>query len=250
MLAHESSDANPEVWIPAVLVGLQPSVHPNEYILGDKLGDKCTIGRSSIDCQIRVDSPSRQISRIHAEIERKRGHFILTDLRSANGTYVNGKRLRLNEQHILKNEDSIGLASETSVLQFIDGNSTSEIKPWLTYDDEQMRFYFLKCPLNLSAMRFRLLRHMYKHSGEVCTREQCIEILWGSDYSPGEDANLDNVISLIRQDLYDTIPRDKADRGQLISTIRERLLVTRRGLGYVLYRHPDQADMIDAAHHH
>ena len=49
-----------------------------------------TIGRSSSCDLVLVD---RGISRRHAELRRQAGGAVLTDLGSANGTYVNGRRL-------------------------------------------------------------------------------------------------------------------------------------------------------------
>src|SRR5918993_5793549 len=39
--------------------------------------------------------PDPKVSRHHAEIVFERGFFVLHDLASANGTYVNGKRIRV-----------------------------------------------------------------------------------------------------------------------------------------------------------
>jgi ABC-type multidrug transport system ATPase subunit/pSer/pThr/pTyr-binding forkhead associated (FHA) protein len=57
-------------------------------------------------CDIVVDHP--HVSWHHATIEVKGGSFILTDLGSANGTYVNGKRVRTA---VLRAGDSIGLGN-------------------------------------------------------------------------------------------------------------------------------------------
>ncbi|MBM4354902.1 MAG: FHA domain-containing protein [Deltaproteobacteria bacterium] len=57
-------------------------------------------------CDIVVNHP--HVSWHHATIEVKGGSFILTDLGSANGTYVNGTRIRTA---VLKPGDSIGLGN-------------------------------------------------------------------------------------------------------------------------------------------
>ncbi|RMD74991.1 MAG: FHA domain-containing protein [Lentisphaerae bacterium] len=48
------------------------------------------IGRSN-DCEIKVSL--NNISRIHARIYEKKGEYVLEDLRSTNGTFVNGVRI-------------------------------------------------------------------------------------------------------------------------------------------------------------
>jgi hypothetical protein len=57
------------------------------------------------DNHLVIDDP--RISRIHAQISLKRGHYILFDLNSTGGTCVNGQRIR---QHTLKPGDVISLA--------------------------------------------------------------------------------------------------------------------------------------------
>jgi len=59
--------------------------HPSPELI--ELGNLTLIGRGS-DCRIRTDDPF--VSQRHARIERVRNRFLLRDLRSRNGTYVNG----------------------------------------------------------------------------------------------------------------------------------------------------------------
>lgn len=49
------------------------------------------------------------VSRLHAVIKRDLNRVLLMDLGSANGTYVNGKRLTPNTEQILNNGDVIAL---------------------------------------------------------------------------------------------------------------------------------------------
>ncbi|MBI2758879.1 MAG: FHA domain-containing protein [Chloroflexi bacterium] len=49
------------------------------------------------------------VSRLHAVIKRDANRVMLMDLGSSNGTYVNGKRLTPNSEHILNNGDVIAL---------------------------------------------------------------------------------------------------------------------------------------------
>ncbi len=63
---------------------------------------RATIGRLSSN-DVPVPDPS--LSRHHAEITARDGHFFLSDLGATNGTFVNGKRVAETE---LKDGDKIG----------------------------------------------------------------------------------------------------------------------------------------------
>jgi len=72
-----------------------------------KLGDgEYVIGRRS-DCQIFV--PDMRVSRQHARIRREQSRFLVEDLGSNNGTYVNG--IKIQGQTDLKNDDEITIAN-------------------------------------------------------------------------------------------------------------------------------------------
>ncbi len=49
------------------------------------------------------------VSRLHAVIKQTSNRVLMMDLGSANGTYINGKRLNPNVEHVLHNGDIIAL---------------------------------------------------------------------------------------------------------------------------------------------
>lgn len=63
---------------------------------------------SSVD---GVISFNKMISRVHCRIDRRGDKFTITDLQSANGTYVNRVRLQPNQPQQIKNGDVIRLAN-------------------------------------------------------------------------------------------------------------------------------------------
>ena len=67
----------------------------------------CVIGRSR-SCNLRL--PSADASRRHAEILAGRDGFVLRDLRSTNGTFVNGERV---QERTLKPGDRIQIGGDT-----------------------------------------------------------------------------------------------------------------------------------------
>lgn len=68
--------------------------------------EKILIGRSA-NCDVMVDYPD--VSRQHASLIQTDEGCLLKDLRSTNGTFVNGKQLR--SEQMLKYGDEIRLGS-------------------------------------------------------------------------------------------------------------------------------------------
>ncbi|HXW00702.1 MAG TPA: FHA domain-containing protein [Anaerolineae bacterium] len=202
---------------PAMLMafpGQESIIQPAKFYL---MNDVSTLGRSP-QCDIVVDS--KAVSRLHAKIERDGPRYLLSDNHSANGTFVNGRRLR--EPYVLQDEDQIGLSKPAPLVFFVDADPTDFISGQLRYDERSMTFFLDKKPLELTPAQFRLLLHLYQHAGDVCTRESCAEALWGREYDPGLDAEaLDRAISKLRHKLHELRPEAE-------------MLKTARGLGYVL----------------
>jgi len=67
------------------------------------------IGRR-LDNHLVIDDP--RVSRLHAQLRATKGHFMISDLGSTGGTYVNGQRIR---QSLLYPGDIISLAGVTLV---------------------------------------------------------------------------------------------------------------------------------------
>ncbi len=67
----------------------------------------------------RVDGMIRDgsVSRIHASIYSQNGKYFLSDMNSTNGTYINGRRLEVNETAALENGDTVGFANVTMTFQ-------------------------------------------------------------------------------------------------------------------------------------
>lgn len=54
--------------------------------------------------------PVPTVSRVHARIRKKEDGYYLTDLNSRNGTSVNGRMLKGNEEYLLQDEDEVDFA--------------------------------------------------------------------------------------------------------------------------------------------
>jgi DNA-binding response OmpR family regulator len=196
------------------LLALHEDVQPTDHTLE---ADICTIGRSPV-CQVVVGR--NVVSRLHARIQRDGLRYVLHDAGSANGTFINGRRIQ--GPHLLADNDRIGLGAAAELLRFVDPDPTFVPANRLRYDERVMAFSLGGQTLDLTPAQFKLLYYLYQHSGDVCTRESCAEALWGRDYDPGLDADaLDRAISSLRVSLR-------------AADLTADLIQTRRGLGYVL----------------
>lgn len=72
--------------------------------------DSFIIGKKAELCDGVIDF-NKMISRSHCRINRKGNQYTITDLQSANGTYVNKIRLQPNQPHPINNGDIIRLAN-------------------------------------------------------------------------------------------------------------------------------------------
>lgn len=72
--------------------------------------DSFIIGKKAELCDGVVDF-NKMISRTHCRIDRKGKQFTITDLQSANGTFVNKNRLQPNQPCAIKNGDIVRLAN-------------------------------------------------------------------------------------------------------------------------------------------
>ena len=83
------------------------------------------LGRNSSSKKIQNDidlsnlDEKKIVSRRHAKIQRADNEFILYDLESRNGTYVNGKRMSPKQPHMLTSGDVIEFGSGGVKLTFI-----------------------------------------------------------------------------------------------------------------------------------
>ncbi len=66
------------------------------------------VGKLDSRCDIVIDHPS--VSRVHAKLERQGKMYFLCDLNSTNGTFLNGKRLMVNERVVIHPGDEIAFA--------------------------------------------------------------------------------------------------------------------------------------------
>lgn len=144
--------------------------------------DEVVVGRGS-DSDIVL--PERQVSRHHLKIHYRDGRYMLEDLESKNGTFLNGQPV--HGTVLLQDGDEIQIALCVRML-FVGTDATVP----LSFDmprvdganlrlDEDRRTVLIKgqeLDPPLSLAQFRLLQMLYDAEGAVCGRDEIIEAVW------------------------------------------------------------------------
>jgi DNA-binding response OmpR family regulator len=195
------------------LRALHDDVGADEYALEH---DLYLIGRAP-SCQIIV--ARTMVSRLHAKVERAGTRYMISDAGSANGTFVDGRRI--DEPQLLQNGTTIGLGSPDAVLRFEDPEATDVPRHRLWFDERLQSFIYNGSPLPLSKNLRLLLLHLYKHAGSTCSRESCIQAVWGGASDEDYIVMLHREINDLRRAIEQIAPG-----AQLIKNVR--------GVGYRL----------------
>jgi pSer/pThr/pTyr-binding forkhead associated (FHA) protein len=186
-----------------------------------------TIGRDSSN-DIVIDHPLA--SRRHARLERDESGYVVRDLDSTNGTYVNGERIE--GARALHNQDRIWVADAEIV--FNDPEATQKgplpleilkrvraVEEALRLDSRAKEVYIQGRLLDppLTVKEFQLLELLYTHKGQVISKDEIARSVW--DYEVYDYNAIDALVYRLRQ-------RIETDPGN------PRYLVTVRGFGYKL----------------
>jgi DNA-binding response OmpR family regulator len=144
--------------------------------------DITTLGRSDT-CAVHL--PLATVSRLHARIERQHGRYMLFDIGSANGTFVNGKQI--GQGYLLNTGDEIWVGSREARLSFFDPEQTemalgTSVAPTLAIDSQARNVRAYGASVELSRLEYSLLMHLANNSGTVCTREGCFLAVWDRPY--------------------------------------------------------------------
>jgi len=104
--------------------------------------DETHMGRAADSNDVVLEDG--QVSRRHALIKRTGQEFALIDLNSANGTFINGKRIR---EHLLKNGDSFGISRFT--IEF----KNTFAAPAIKYENQQIgNTVLMRAPSEIGAI--------------------------------------------------------------------------------------------------
>ncbi len=213
---------------------LQPSMDDQALLIwkdGDLIKDQwildttaeIIVGRSP-DCTVCI--PVRWVSRQHARLRYQAKQFVLEDIGSKNGVFVNGKRL-LKPQP-LSDGDLIQLAPGLELI-YVDREATAPLpgqeKGQGIYLDESERQVYVNGQLltsSLSNRQYQLLSLLTEHPNKVYSRDEIIEVVWAGESAEGvTDDAIDALIRRLRQRLAELEPSHD-------------FIVTVRGYGFKL----------------
>ena len=178
--------------------------------------DVVIIGREAGETDLLL--PERQVSRKHAKIERTETGFLLTDLESKNGTFLNGKELR--EPKMLQDGDEIQIALSVKIA-FVGSDATAPLNArpisrgmkaavrGIRLDKEGRRIFVAEMELDppLSLQQYRLLEMLIDANGGVVPRQQLVEHVWEGEsaYGVSEQA-IDALVRRLRDRLAEHDP--------------------------------------------
>ena len=163
-----------ELFGEALLVLTQDDEPQRNWSLARKV---TTIGRWD-DNEVVI--PDRWVSRHHAEIHHQGTRYVIHDLDSKNGLYVNGTRI--SGSIALEDGDHIQIAPHCQ-LTFVDSEATAPIfqrQRGVLIDEDTCQVWIQEKVLEppLSNAQFALLRALADHPGRVFSRDELIPLVW------------------------------------------------------------------------
>lgn len=171
--------------------------------------ERVIIGRSE-DCDIVL--VERQVSRHHARIRRLDSQYVLEDLGSRNGTYVNGREV--TGPYVLQDGDEIQIALCVR-LSFVGAEATAPLvfergkRPRLCLDKERHVVSIGERELSppLSLAQYRLLELLYDRAGRVCSRDEIVGAVWPEAAEEGvSDQAIDALVRRLRERIAEVDP--------------------------------------------
>lgn len=162
---------------------------------------------------------SKRVSRQHARIWREGRSWMLDDLSSANGTFLNQERVLA--PIVLRDGDTITIGDVE--FSYFDPEATirDDLFPELEIDVPGGVVRINRQAVSLSPKEFALIKYLHEHLGEVCSKDDISTAVWPEYQGEVYDYQIENLIRRLRTKLEP----DPAD---------PMILLTIRGLGYKL----------------
>jgi hypothetical protein len=200
---------------PALIIKLGPQAGRLFTIEADEV----VVGRDA-ECDLVINE--REISRQHIRIKHQGEMYVVEDLESKNGTWVNDEPLK--GERALRDNDRITLA-KTVILQYVAVGATAPIptgpqtaKPRLRLDRSARRVFVGEKEITppLSLPQYKLLEMLVDANGAICTREEVVKTVWADAVSDGvSEQAIDALVRRLRDRLAEV-----AEDHEIVITIR------------------------------
>jgi hypothetical protein len=179
-----------------------------------------TIGRGG---ENDIVVASTLVSRRHAEIAWDGAHYVLTDLGSTNGTFVNAQRV--TGPHPLRHGDVITIGDLTLVFSLDEATVPLRVElpteSGLRVDLEKAEVWVNGRQVSLGPKEYLALALLYRRRGALVTKEELAAHVWPEFQGAVSDYNIEQLISRLRRKLEQ-------------DPEHPRYVLTVRGLGYRL----------------
>jgi len=202
------------------------------------VGDKpLIIGRKTSQNVPDIALNGEFISRRHAEIGFKDGHFYIEDLGSTNGTAVDQKQIDPGQPEPLVHDISIGLGMQLGtarvLLRFketptittirIEPKQESLARSWMVIHRDKKEVWVNGKLTTLTPKEYNLLDYLESNRNSLCGRDDIIAHVWPEVLDPGgvADAAIDQLVRRLRLKI-EPDPNHPTR------------LVNRKGFGYLL----------------
>ncbi len=152
------------------------------------------LGRSE-KCAVYI--ADQRASRRHAQIACDGEAATLSDLGSANGTLLNGRRIAAPET--LRDGDEITVAS--AVLTFHDPESTlrSSNFPLLVVDAKSSEIWVNRKSVSLSPKEQTLFDLLYRNAGAPVSKQQIAQAVWPEYEAQVYDYQVESLVKRLRE---------------------------------------------------
>ncbi len=179
--------------------------------------DTITIGRAVENCIVIT---SKRVSREHARIRRKGQNWLIEDLRSSNGVFLNDERVLGSME--LRDGDLINIGDINFIYHDPDTTNVDTPFPLLDIDTAAGIVRVNRKSVPLSPKDYLFLTFLFEHGNQICSKDEIGRAVW-PEYQAGGiyDYQIENLVRRLRTRL-------EPDAGE------PQLLVTVRGLGYKL----------------
>ncbi|MBI4769424.1 MAG: winged helix-turn-helix domain-containing protein [Chloroflexi bacterium] len=154
------------------------------------------LGRAP-ECEVFV--ADRRASRRHAEVRREAEGYTLHDQASANGTFLNGRRL--TAPAALCDSDQIAVAG--ALFTFRDPEATLRTAgiPALVADLSSGEVWVDREPVHLSPREQALFRLLYQAPGRVHSKAEISRAVWPEYRSAVLDYQIESLVKRLREKL-------------------------------------------------